>query len=76
MIIRKHNCPYLENHRYCTHKRPGTKYKRKTDCNHSKCEDCELWKHSSSDAEKLILTPINPPLNNKIESISQLKNAI
>ena len=43
MKTRKHSCPYLKNHRYCSHKRPTKlRTKEKIDCDYNKCEDCEL----------------------------------
>lgn len=65
MKIRKHKCPYLVKQRYCGHIRDLKPIKhKKIDCTYNKCENCELWKHSPSDAERLILTPINSPANN------------
>ena len=58
MKIRKHNCSYLKFKRYYTHKKPKAKSNKKIDCSHSKCQDCELWQHSPSCAERLILAPI------------------
>ncbi len=61
MKTRKHTCPYLRNHRSCD-------YKGNTgDCIYSECFDCDLWQHSQSKAERLILKTITIPseLNHK-----------
>lgn len=60
MKIRKHRCPYLVSQRYCGHIR-DIKQKKKIDCTYNKCENCQMWQHSPSDAERLILTVTNTP---------------
>jgi len=59
MKTRKHNCPYLKNNRYCSHKSCyKLRTKKKVDCTYNKCEDCLLWKKCPTNAERLILTPL------------------
>ena len=44
--MKTHNCPYLENGIYCTHKRKGSK--KKHYCSYKNPEKCKLLNKSKS----------------------------
>ena len=47
----KNNCPFLQDNRECTYKRPGNiKYKKLPICIYGECKKCILWRKSLSEA--------------------------
>ena len=62
MKTRKHDCPYLRNHRYCDYK------KHTGDCIYSECSDCPLLQDSQSKAKRLILEP-----NTKLKTTKEIR---
>lgn len=64
MKTKKHNCPYLQNHRRCTHKGtdPG-KTKRKKLCGYDNCSDCELFQEWVELVSASNNSPYNVPLS-------------
>lgn len=48
----KNKCPFLQDNRECTYKRPGNqKYKKLPICIYKKESKCVLWRKSLSEAQ-------------------------
>jgi len=73
MVI-KHNCPYLEFKKYCTHKH-FRNHRIRGRCSFKNIKDCPYLKDSITNLIKIDSTPLKTPKNTISNKFSEL-NAI